>query len=83
MKRLILVGLLFAVPALAQETGPPGLRAWKLLYEREVMAHQNDLGAVFTLQDQAATLNAQIASLTKERDALKAKYEPPAPEKAP
>lgn len=81
MKRLILVSLLFVTPALAQQsTQPPspGQRAIEIMLQREISAHQQDLGAAVQLQDQVIALTKeteadkkQIADLTKERDAMK------------
>ena len=71
MKRLALLSLLLAVPALA-DPAPPGQQAWEMLYGREVQQHHDDLGAAIQLQGRVADLNKQVADLTKERDALKA-----------
>ncbi len=79
MKRLILASLLLATPALAQQPPTPGQRATEIMLQREIAAHQQDLGAAVQLQDQVAALTKQteedkkqIADLTKERDAAKA-----------
>ena len=70
MKRIALplMLLVFATPALAQQpTQPePGQVAWQVMFDREVMAHQQDLGALVQNQRQIASLQKQVADLTKE-----------------
>jgi hypothetical protein len=78
MKRFILASLLLATPALAQQPAPAGQRALEIMLNREVAAHQNDLGAAVQLSDQNAALTKQVADLTKERDTLKAAATPAA-----
>lgn len=72
MKRFAFAAaMIAAAPALAQQSESPGQRATEIMLNREIAAHQQDLGAAVQLQDQVATLTKQIADLTKERDALK------------
>lgn len=75
MKRIVLALALalLAVPALAQQPPSPSQRATEIMLQREIAAHQQDLGAAVQLQDQVQTLTKQVADLTKERDDLKAK----------
>jgi hypothetical protein len=76
MKRIILASLLLSAPALAQQPPTPGQRATEIMLQREIAAHQQDLGAAVQLQDQVTALTKQVADLTKERDALKAPATP-------
>lgn len=76
MKKYLLIGLLFATPALAQYSEapkPPAQQACELLLNQSVSAHMNDATGAFTMQAQVTALQKQIADLTKERDELKAK----------
>ena len=68
MKRLALLPLFLATPAMAQQPPPmpPDQQAWQIMYSREVIAHQQDLAAALKQQ-------AQIEALTKEVADLKAK----------
>ena len=67
MKRLALLSLLLATPALGQQPPqPPEQQAWQIMYSREVIAHHVDLASVLKQQ-------AQIEALTKEVADLKAK----------
>lgn len=79
MKRFVLASLLFAAPAMAQQPETPGQRATEIMLNREIAAHQQDLGAAVQLQDQVAALTKQVADLTKERDVLKAPATPAKP----
>jgi hypothetical protein len=82
MKRLILIGLLVAGPAVAQiPTASQTQRATEIMLSREMTAHQADLAAAVQQQDQITDLNAKLTAVTKERDDLKAKEKPPEPSK--
>lgn len=76
MKRLVLISLLLATPAMAQQPPSSGQRATEIMLNREIAAHQQDLGAAVQLQDQVAALQKQVADLTKENADLKAKASP-------
>jgi hypothetical protein len=81
MKRIILASLLLATPAMAQQQPPtpPGQKALDIMLNREIAAHQADLGVALQLTDQVADLKKQVADLTAENAKLKA---PVAPEPA-
>jgi hypothetical protein len=64
--RVILSSLLLATPALAQQAPPPGQRAWAILYQREVGAHQIDLATAVEYQDLNTALTKRINDLTKQ-----------------
>jgi polyhydroxyalkanoate synthesis regulator phasin len=73
MKRLILASLMLATPALAQQpSAPPGQKALEIMLNREMGAHQADLGAALQLSDQVDALKKQVADLTAENTKLKA-----------
>ena len=75
MRRLVIALALTAAPALAQQV-PPGQTAWQIMYQREVAAHHDDLGAAVQLEADKAALQARVDALTKERDALKEAAKP-------
>lgn len=84
MKRLILASLLFAAPALAQQPPiPPGQKAAVVMYNREVDSHQQDLVAIFQLQDQVAALTKQAEADKKQIADLTAKVPPEKTEPVP
>lgn len=78
MKYFVVAGLLLAVPAMAQQVEPPRQRAIEMMLSREIATHESDLAVGLQMQEQIASLQAQVTALTTERDALKADQKPPA-----
>jgi len=79
MKRLILIGLLMAGPAMAQ-------RQQYIPTDEMLLRQAKSCEAIATEQLQAqakqiADLNTKLAAVTKERDELNAKNKPPEPSK--
>ena len=85
MKRtaFLAYSLLAATPALAQQPPPaPGQEAWRLMFEREVASHHDDLGAAIQEKAQLdeaqrliATLQQYHAALSDQRDRLARDYD--------
>lgn len=76
MRKIILLAAfaLVATPVMAQQQPPtpPGQKALEIMLNREIAAHQADLGVALQLTDQAADLKKQVTDLTAENTKLKA-----------